>query len=223
MVDSSGANSARVTIQSIPSTTTLVCVFQIIPAGVTFTTYNGGNIYLDTQVIEVYATADPAAIDKVANVQTQITTDGSTVLLAPINSPTFTGTVTLGTGVPLIAASTITSSGGGIGYAAGAGGTVTQLSSRTTTVALSKLSGTITMFSAAQAADALVTFTFTNSFIAAGDFLAVQHISTTNGGAWQFSTVCTTGSANISVRNVSGASITEATPLQFFVFKGATT
>lgn len=113
----------------------------------------------------------------------------------------------------------VTASGGGIGYSTGAGGTVTQGTSRTTTVVNNKLCGTITMFSAAQAADAAVTFTLTNSFIAATDYLAVQHKSATNGGAWQFSTVCGAGSATITIRNVSTGSITEATPLQFILFK----
>jgi len=116
----------------------------------------------------------------------------------------------------------VTSSGGGIGYATGAGGTVSQGSSRTTGVTLSKLCGNITMFSAAQAADALVTFTLTNTLIAATDFLAVQHISATNGGAWGISVVCGSGSATINVRNVSNASITEATPLRFAVIKAVT-
>jgi hypothetical protein len=101
-------------------------------------------------------------------------------------------------------------------------GTVTQGSSRTTGVTLNKLCGNITMFSAAQAADALITFTLTNTFIAATDFLAVQHISATNGGAWGISVVCGSGSATINVRNVSNASITEATPLRFAVIKAVT-
>lgn len=111
------------------------------------------------------------------------------------------------------------SSGGGIGYTTGAGGTVTQGTSRTTTVVNNKLCGTITMFSAAQGSDAVVTFTLTNSFIEATDYLQVQHISATDGGAWTFSTVCSAGSATISIRNVSGGSITSATPLQFLIIK----
>jgi len=114
------------------------------------------------------------------------------------------------------------SSGGGLGYATGAGGTVTQITSRTTGVTLNKLCGNITMFSAAQAANALVTFTLTNSFIEATDFLAVQHISATNGGAWNISVVCSAGSATINIRNVSTGSITEATPLRFFLNKAVT-
>ncbi len=116
----------------------------------------------------------------------------------------------------------VLSSGGGIGYTTGAGGTVTQITSRATSVTLNELCGNITMFSAAQAANAIITFTLTNSFIAATDYLLVQHISATNGGAWVFSTVCGAGSATISITNSSNASITSATPLRFFVLKATT-
>jgi hypothetical protein len=121
----------------------------------------------------------------------------------------------------LSASGVITSSGGGIGYVTGAGGTISQLTSRTTGVTLNKLSGTITMFSAAQAAQALVTFTFTNSNIASTDYILVQHMSATNGGAWNISIVASNGSCTISIRNVSSASITEATPLRFFILKSS--
>ena len=144
-------------------------------------------------------------------------------LKANLISPSFT-TPALGvaTGTSLAVTGALTSSGVGIGYATGAGGTVTQLTSRSTTVVLSKLCGNITMFSAAQASQALVTFTLTNTFIAATDILIVKHISATNGGAWNFSTVCGSGSATISIRNVTAASITEATPLRFILIKGVT-
>ena len=117
----------------------------------------------------------------------------------------------------------ILSSGGGVGYSAGAGGAIIQTGSRTTAVILNKLCGNITMVSAAQAINAQVNFTLTNSFIAATDYLLVQHISATNGGAWGISTICGNGSAVISIRNNTTASITEATPLRFFVLKSVIT
>lgn len=144
-------------------------------------------------------------------------------LKAPLISPTLvTPVIGVATGTSLAATGAITSSGGGIGYVAGAGGTVTQITSRTTGVTLNELCGNITMFSAAQAANALVTFTLTNSFIAATDYLLIQHISATNGGAWVFSTVCGGGSATINIRNQTTASITEASPLRFFLLKAVT-
>ena len=129
--------------------------------------------------------------------------------------------MTLGAITPSSVAATgaITSSGAGIGYATGAGGTVTQLTSRTTGVTLNKLSGTITMFSAAVAAAASSTFTFTNSFIAATDIVLVTHNSATNACSWICEAIAAAGSASVVVKNVSAASITEATPLKFIVIK----
>ena len=139
--------------------------------------------------------------------------------LAPIDNPTFTTKITT---PQIVSTGSVLSSGGGLGYATGAGGTVTQATSRTTAVTLNKLCGNITMFSAAQAAQALVTFTLTNSFIAATDLIDIRHISATNGGAWNISVVPAAGSCTINIRNVSTASITEATPLRFQIHKGVT-
>ena len=126
------------------------------------------------------------------------------------------------TGTSVVLTGAITSSGAGIGYVTGAGGTVTQSSSRTTGVTLNKLCGTITMFSSAVAAQGVSTFTLTNSFITATDYIDIEHISTTNGGAWQFSVVAASGSVAITVRNVSTSSITEATPFRFVIIKAST-
>ena len=54
------------------------------------------------------------------------------------------------------------------------------------------------------------------------NLVLVRHISATNGGAWSIDAIPAAGSCSIVVRNISTASITEATPLQFFVLKGAT-
>lgn len=126
------------------------------------------------------------------------------------------------TGTSLAATGAITSSGGGIGYTTGAGGTVTQLTSRATSVTLNKLCGTITMFSAAVAAAGISTFNLVNSFIAATDIVLVKHNSGFNACAFQCEAIPAAGSAQINVKNISSASITEATPLQFIVIKAAT-
>lgn len=64
------------------------------------------------------------------------------------------------------------SSTGGIGYAAGAGGTVTQAASRTTGVTLNKVSGAITLASASGSMTP-TTFTVANSTVAATDVVMV--------------------------------------------------
>jgi hypothetical protein len=144
-------------------------------------------------------------------------------LKAPLASPALvTPNIGVATGTSLATTGEQTSSGGKVGYSTGAGGTVTQLTSRATGVTLNKLCGNITMFSAAVAAQGVSTFTLTNSFIAATDLIIIRHISATNGGAWNISVVAAAGSCTITVRNISTASITEATPLRFTIIKGVT-
>lgn len=152
---------------------------------------------------------------------TNLTTD--LAAKAPLVSPSLT-TPNIGAavGTSLAATGAITSSGAGIGYASGAGGTVTQGSSRTTGVTLSKLCGTITMYSAAVAAAASSTFTLTNTFIAATDMVIVRHVGATNACCWECEAIPAAGSASIVVKNISAASITEATPLRFTIIKGVT-
>lgn len=96
------------------------------------------------------------------------------------NGITLTAT-TLGLGAltPTSVAATgvITSSGGGVGYATGAGGTVTQLTSRTTAVTLNKLCGEITLFTTTTTAGQISTFTVNNSQVAATDRITVDQKS----------------------------------------------
>ena len=109
----------------------------------------------------------------------------------------------------------------GLGYTSGAGGVVTQLTGRTTGVTLNKLSGTITMVSAAVAAAASSTFVLTNSYIAATDIVIAQHNSVTNAASWNIETIAAAGTCTFVVKNVSAASITEATPIKFIVIKAS--
>lgn len=67
----------------------------------------------------------------------------------------------------------LSSGTGGVGYAAGAGGTVTQLTSKATGVTLNTICGQITTNSAALAASAEVAFVVTNSRVAATDVVVV--------------------------------------------------
>lgn len=69
---------------------------------------------------------------------------------------------------------------GGIGYATGAGGAVTQITSSSTGVTLSKICGQITTVALTTAAGAEEQFTVTNTNVAATDVIVV---STTYAGA----------------------------------------
>lgn len=113
----------------------------------------------------------------------------------------------------------------GIGYGTGAGGTVTQTGSRTTTVALSKVCGTITLFTATLAADTSVSFTFTNSAITAGDIVLLEHISGGTIGIYKATANnIGAGSCTVTVRNLSPSiSASEAPVFRFVVIKASTT
>jgi len=113
---------------------------------------------------------------------------------------------------------------GGLGYGTGAGGTVTQATSKTTGVTLNKLSGAITLNASSLAANTAAAFTFTNSTIAASD---VVHVSVKSGmatgGSYNVSVdAVNTGSCNISVRNLTAGALAEALVLNFVVIKAAT-
>jgi len=114
---------------------------------------------------------------------------------------------------------TITSAGTGVGYTTGAGGTVTQATSRTTAVTLNTGTGAITMFSAAGSATA-ATFTVNNSSIAATDNIIVNQKSGTNLYVLLITAIAA-GSFNITFYTTGGTS-TDAPVINFSVIKGAT-
>lgn len=133
-------------------------------------------------------------------------------------------TVTGGALAPASVAATgaITSSGGGVGYATGAGGTVAQPTSKATGVTLNKLAGEITTNAAALAANTAVTFVLTNSQIAAGDRIIVNHMSGGTFGAYIADARSAAGSATFMLRNLTAGSLSEAVVLGFTVIKSVT-
>ncbi|CAL8981878.1 hypothetical protein RHODGE_RHODGE_03971 [Rhodoplanes serenus] len=111
----------------------------------------------------------------------------------------------------------------GIGYATGAGGAVTQVTSKSTGVTLNKVSGEITLNNAALAAGTTVGFTMTNSAIAAADLVAVAIKSGATANSYTVTvTAVAAGSCRIELRNTSGGSLSEAVVLSFVVIKGVT-
>ena len=113
-----------------------------------------------------------------------------------------------------------------LGYAAGRGGTVTQITSRTTGVTLNRITGEIVLVAAAIPAHGADEFVLTNDQIAPDDMVLV---SIKSGGApatrrfYDVRVVNTTvGSAAIVVANsATVASPAEALALQFAIIKGA--
>ena len=106
------------------------------------------------------------------------------------------------------------------GYGTGAGGTVTQATSKATGVTLNKLCGTITMHNAALAAAAIVSFVVTTNQVAAGDVVHIQHDTVgAIGGYTVMPNTSANGSFRVSVRNNTAGSLSEAIVLRFVVIK----
>lgn len=112
----------------------------------------------------------------------------------------------------------ITSAGAtaGIGYATGAGGAVTQITSRTTGVTINKVSGAITLVSAAGSTTP-ASFTVTNSAVAATDVVLVSQKSGTDKYDVSVSAVGA-GSFEITFNTKSGTT-TESPVFNFVVIK----
>ena len=108
------------------------------------------------------------------------------------------------------------------GYITGDGGTVTQSTSKSTAVTLNKKCGTVTLNNAALAADAIVTFTLTNSTIAATDVVVLNHASAGTAGKYALNAQAAAGSASINVTNISAGSLSEAIVVRFAVVKAVT-
>lgn len=106
------------------------------------------------------------------------------------------------------------------GFLPNEGGVVTQATSKSTGVTLDKRCGTITMNNASLAATTTVSFTLTNSTIAATDVVMACIKSGATAGAYicQVDAVAA-GSAQISLRNITGGALGEAVVLNFVVIK----
>jgi hypothetical protein len=139
---------------------------------------------------------------------------------SPANARVDVATVTTANGV---SATRLTSSNptGGIGYIAGAGGTVTQLTNKATGVTLNTVSGEITMSNSQLNGDATVTFVLTNSVVANTDVMILNQVGGGNIGEYAFNAQCGTGVANISVHNMTNTNRSDAIVLRYAVIKGA--
>jgi hypothetical protein len=147
---------------------------------------------------------------------------GGTTPAAGAFTTTALGTAT-GTSVAVTGAITSSSASAGIGYTTGAGNTVTQGTSKSTTVVINALCGTISMFADALAAAATVTFTVTNSACAATDVIATQHDSGGTIGSYTITANTPAGgSFKITVRNNTAGNLSEAVVIRFAIIKAVT-
>ena len=180
-------------------------------SGITVTGSNG-NVTISTT--SSGGTVQSVAVSSNALVVTgsPITQNGIITVDLPSNL-SITGNINSGGGIKSSNATI------GIGYATGAGSTVTQGTSRTTAVVIAALSGAITLFSAA-GTSAYTSFTVTNSTVAATDVIIVNQKSGTDKYE-VFVTAVGAGSFQITFSDVSGTT-TEQPVFNFAVIKGVT-
>ena len=141
--------------------------------------------------------------------------------------------LTFGTGASgtteKIVASTTTSLGltsaspsAGVGYTTGAGGAVTQITSRATGVTLSKITGQITTDTTSLAAEASAKFTVTNTLVAATDVVVVSFSNAVGLNTDVIVTDVAAGSFELTVVNgnvAAGTAETGAILINFAVIK----
>lgn len=103
-----------------------------------------------------------------------------------------------------------------LGYTAAGQGTVTQATNKSTAVTLNKPAGQITMNNAALNAATNVTFTLNNTYISTNDILILNVAADATAGAYNcWVSGLSAGSASITVRNISGGSLSEAVVINF--------
>jgi len=111
----------------------------------------------------------------------------------------------------------------GLGFYTGAGGTVTQATSKSTPFTLEKMCGQITTSNASLSANTAVSATWTNNKIAATDVVIINHKSGGTLGSYIFNVACLAGTATLTIRNIEHTgSLSEALVLNFVVIKGVT-
>ena len=220
---------ATIAISSLP-VATAAAVGDVLPIVQGGTTKQVTNALLFTN-----ATLVAPALGTVASGNISACTSTSMVMVTPVLGTPTSGNLSNCTSTsmvmvtPVIGAATGTSlsttgnqviSGTGKqGYATGAGGVVTQATSKATGVTLSKSTGQITLDAAALAASTTVSFTLTNTVIEAGDILVMNHISGGTAGSYLLNAQSAAGSASINVRNISLGSLSEAIVIAFAVIK----
>ena len=112
-----------------------------------------------------------------------------------------------------------------IGFGPAGYGTVTQLTSKSTTVVVNAKCGVVTMHNAALASSAAVQFTMTNSAITGTD-VVIANAGSGGGTAGSYNAHCVSvaaGSAIFRLVNTSGGSLSEAVAINFAVIDTSAT
>ncbi len=183
---------------------------------------NGNSAITHSSAVLTVGTGDLRVTTAGTNAASVVTVGGTQTLAAKTLTTPVIGVAT-GTSLAVTDLLTSSSPSAGIGYATGAGGAVTQITSRATGVTLSKLCGTITTDTTSLAAGAEAEFTVTNTTVAATDVVNVALASgnTGVGTCFPFVSAVAAGSFKITISNLHASTAeTGACVLNFNVIKG---
>lgn len=194
----SAVNITGGTIANVTFSGTLSGITTLTATTVNGTTINGGNLRL------------------AGNTLSSTDTNGNIAL-----QPNGSGIVTFGTatGTNFTAASVLASTS--LGYTTGAGGTVTQVTDKSTGVTLNKICGQIVTHNESMGSNSVKVFTVTNSLVGANDVVVIHRASGGSGGEYAVGIdAVAAGSFNVRIYNHGGGPLAEALTLNFAVIKG---
>lgn len=150
---------------------------------------------------------------------------GGAYFSPPLTNDTITGATidnsVIGGTTPAAVTGTNVYATGELGYGTAAQGAVTQATSKSTAVTLNKSAGRITMNAASLASLTNVTFTLNNSLLSTSDILILNVSEGTAGSYNAWISGLASGSATITVRNISGGALAEAVVINYAIIHGA--
>lgn len=207
---------------------------------VTGTTTNGGNLRMAANTLSSTDTDGNIALQpNGTGIVTFPTLSGTTVLATTFDTNvaaagvTLAGTTLAADGTDVDISITLTPKGtgvvttpalrstGSLGYATGAGGTVTQLTDKSTAVTLNKLVGQIVTHNESMGSNAIKLFTVNNSLVGANDVVVVHRASGGTAGEYGIGVdSVAAGSFVVRLYNNGGGPLAEALTLNFAVIKG---
>lgn len=225
------SSSAALTVTQTGSGNAFVVEDATSPDSTPFLVDNAGNVGIGAAPTTKLDVSNSAAIDTyirsrnsaaTAGFDVGVSGGGGAYVYNRNNSPLIFGT----NNAPRLridaAGDVLVTGAAGIGYGSGAGGTVTQATSKSTPVTLNKPCGQITMNAAALAAGATVSFTVNDSLVTATDIVVCQYSSGGTSQAYQvWTSGCSAGAFSLSVKNTTGGSLSEALVITFAVIKGS--
>ncbi len=223
--DVSGGNDVLPIVDLSATETKKIAVYSLVGAGVDnmSATWNSVLTAFNGIKLNVTDTASDAASRllslQVGGVDKAYITKAGTMNLA--GAMVVSGVTTLTGAATAVSSIKSTSDTAGVGYGTGAGGTVTQATSKSTGVTLDKICGEIVMNNATLNRETAVSFTLTNSAIAATDVVVVNIKSAATANAYNVAvTAVAAGSCRIQIHNLlSGTDLSEALVLNFAVIK----